>query len=153
MNDNGWTKNINSAPKNGTEVLFYGRWKPFDINEGGQKCVVMARWSTFRADGTQHEWMTGLGRLSSWNVEWTHWRDIPETPDDGIEEPIKHHPREFPQEVVDEMVKQWFNEFPRRKIYPDQLAKKLDLRLHQVTDAFILLHDQGFINEFIRNPE
>lgn len=72
---------IETAPKDGKHVLFGGRWKPFDISKGGQWEAQIFSWSTVFSDGTGYEWIgAGFGKLSGWNVDWTHWMPLPAPP-------------------------------------------------------------------------
>lgn len=143
-----WHQDINTAPKD-RDIIFFGRWKPYDILDGGEKCMVIARWSTLRADGTGQHWMTGLGPVESWNVNWTHWCELPDVPD-GVEEPKKPEPIPLrPQEEVDQVVKQWFLDHPNVRIYPDKLAEELKCyHWQQVLDAFIFLDEEKFLDDF-----
>lgn len=74
-------RTIDSAPKDGTAVLFFGRWKGFDIVPGGEPHIGIYSWSTFMSDGTGHQWIgEGLSTMSNTNVEYTHWMPLPPPP-------------------------------------------------------------------------
>jgi len=76
---------IETAPKDGTQVLFYGKWRPYDILPGGGDCIIIASWSTFMSDNTGYHWITGFGAVESINVCFTHWQPLPEPPHDPPE--------------------------------------------------------------------
>ena len=77
----GWQP-ISSAPKDGTQVLMFGRWRPHDILPGGEPCMLVASWSTIMSNGTGYAWLTACGtqRLDNINVELTMWRPLPAPP-------------------------------------------------------------------------
>lgn len=75
----GWEL-IETAPKDGSQILFYGKWKPFDILPGGEDCIIIASWSTVMSDGTGYQWLAGLTPVSNYNVEFTHWTPLPAPP-------------------------------------------------------------------------
>lgn len=78
---------ISTAPKDGTEVLFIGRWKPYESLPGGTFCYALAIWTTLMSDGTGYEWrLSGVFGFSvdfdAYNVEWSHWMLLPEPPEE-----------------------------------------------------------------------
>ncbi len=72
---------IETAPKDGSRIMWGGRYKPFDINPGGQWTEVIVSWSTIYSNGTGHQWLGDhLHDPTRYNVEWTHWRKLPPPP-------------------------------------------------------------------------
>jgi len=82
-------QNIKSAPKDGTKVIFYGKWLPYDILEGGEDAYALATWSSFSSSAPEEncEWITetaigGPIDVDRYNVEWTHYQLLPDPPED-----------------------------------------------------------------------
>lgn len=74
---------IAMAPKDGSPMLWLGRWKPFDILQGGGPAMIIVRWSTIMSNGTGYRWITeGLSAPENYNVEWTHYQPLPPLPED-----------------------------------------------------------------------
>jgi hypothetical protein len=72
---------IETAPKDGTAILFAGKWRPFDANPGGTWHIAIARWSTFMSNHTGYQWiLEPLNTLDNINVEFTHWMPLPPPP-------------------------------------------------------------------------
>lgn len=75
---NGWQL-LDSAPKDGTRILWGGTWKPYDILPGGQKYVRIYSWTTIMSNRTGYHWMADdFSTPEDVHVEWTHWRYLPE---------------------------------------------------------------------------
>ena len=72
-----WRKFPDTAPRD-REILVRGRWLPYGSLEGGSRCIVIAVWSTLRADDTEHTWISSLSSLDRMNVHFTEWTDVPD---------------------------------------------------------------------------
>jgi hypothetical protein len=94
MSETDWQP-IETAPKDGSKIMLFGRWKAYDILPGGEPCYLLVWWCSAMSDGSGHCWITdGLSSLGEtlfpnlsspatadhWNVGWTHWRPLPEPP-------------------------------------------------------------------------
>jgi hypothetical protein len=77
---NGWL-DISTAPKDGSRMLWAGKWKPFDILPGGEWTQQIFNWGSVMSDGTGYCWMSeNFFPPDHWHVVWTHWRPLPAPP-------------------------------------------------------------------------
>lgn len=82
--DNRWQP-IETAPKNQTDILFGGRFLPFDCHSGGEWTQIIVRWSTLDSNLTTAVWQwlgPSLDSPERYNVDWTHWATLPSPPED-----------------------------------------------------------------------
>jgi len=80
----GEWRDIQTAPKDGSQMLWYGKWKPYEhLKGGGEHCIRVVSWSTFQSNGTGHQWIAAeLSPVQSYNVDFTHWMPLPAPPAD-----------------------------------------------------------------------
>lgn len=73
---------IDTAPKDGTRILWGGRWKPFDHLPGGEWHEIIVTWTTVMSDRTAYQWMTDsfTDPVEHYHVNWTHWQPLPPPP-------------------------------------------------------------------------
>lgn len=82
----GWNliTEANPAPKD-REILLGGRWQPFDILPGGEWATILVRWGSLSSAANAEQCFLGAGffRADDYNVNWTHWHEVPEAPADA----------------------------------------------------------------------
>ena len=77
-NSNSSWNTLDSAPKDGTRILWGGTWKLHDPLRGEQEIRIFS-WNTIMSDGTGYGWMTDDFRSpEDFSVNWTHWKPLPE---------------------------------------------------------------------------
>lgn len=75
---------IEEAPKNGKRLLFGGRWKPFDILQGGEWFEEIFAWTTIMSDGTGYDWLNScFFTPGHFYVDWTHFMPLPDPPQES----------------------------------------------------------------------
>jgi hypothetical protein len=78
--ENGWF-DIRTAPRDGSQMLWAGKWRPFDILPGGEWTQQIFSWTTVMSDGTGYGWLTeGFSTPERWNVDWLCWQPLPKPP-------------------------------------------------------------------------
>ena len=73
---------IDTAPKDGTRVLFAGQWSDKDSPSHGKWTTEIFGWGSIHSDGDKSkcEWWSGLSPMRGWAVDWTHWMHLPDPP-------------------------------------------------------------------------
>jgi hypothetical protein len=72
---------ISTAPKDGSRILWFGMWKPFDIIKTASPAMYIFSWSSLMSDGSGSQWIgDGFHSPADYHVEWTHWMPLPEAP-------------------------------------------------------------------------
>lgn len=72
---------LETAPKD-RKILIGGRFRPFHPYGGGDWEQQIFSWSTIMSDGTGYQWIGPMfTTMDQWNVDWTHWHELPEEPE------------------------------------------------------------------------
>lgn len=70
-------KTLDSAPKDGTRVIWGGRWK----NDGRWHQEIFM-YGSILGSGKHPKWFNdGFRQPESYNIEWTHWTNLPDEPE------------------------------------------------------------------------
>lgn len=81
-----WTRFSDKEPEKIVNKLyiFAGRWGPNLVNSGGSPEQAMVSWTSTMSNGKGFTWFIAntFNRLQDMNVQWTHWKEIDEYPDD-----------------------------------------------------------------------
>jgi hypothetical protein len=81
---------IETAPRDGTRMLWGGRFRAFDKNPGGQWTEEIFSWGTILSNRTHYQWLSStIYPPEHWNVDWTHWTPLPKPPNEGMNENIR----------------------------------------------------------------
>lgn len=72
-----WNKGFpGTAPEDGTQILVYGKWKPYDILPGGEDCFILASFASLSAaPAVSGEWLisSSMLPLNNYNVDFSQW--------------------------------------------------------------------------------
>lgn len=73
-----WMEDLSRMPKDGSDILIFGTWQPFDILPGGEPCYVLISYGSLDSSGAEEgKWFYSntLGEFdfTKINVKFTHY--------------------------------------------------------------------------------
>jgi len=53
-----WLNDLENMPKDGSDIIIFGTWQPFDILKGGEPCYVLISYGSLSSDAdAEGEWL------------------------------------------------------------------------------------------------